>query len=123
MTSGDRRVCRCEGWWEQESFGRQAMAELRVYFGEGRIVGRGVDVIGVFRLDGTLDENGAVAIIKQYVGQHDVQYLGQYDGEGTLSGEWRIGLDRVGLDCGRWAIFVRGFADEMADEIAEIVPR
>jgi hypothetical protein len=32
-----------------------------------------------------------VAIVKQYLGQHSVDYLGTYDGEGTMHGMWRIG--------------------------------
>jgi hypothetical protein len=63
-------------------------------------------------LTGTI-EDGKVAIVKQYIGQHSVDYLGTYDGEGTMHGMWRIGLFG-----GNWMIKVVGHAVE-ADE-AEI---
>ena len=30
-------------------------------------------------------------MVKQYVGQHEVEYRGTYDGEGLMWGEWHIG--------------------------------
>ncbi len=37
---------RCEGWWEQDGFGRQPMAELLLRFESSQLVGSGVDIIG-----------------------------------------------------------------------------
>jgi hypothetical protein len=82
---------RCSGWWQQPGLGRQAMHELRLSFDGGELRGSGHDVVGLFTLTGTLNERGAVALVKQYLGQHAVDYLGTYDGEGLLYGEWRIG--------------------------------
>jgi len=81
----------CEGWWEQEYFGRQAMTELVLQFEDGVIIGSGTDVIGRFAFTGAISAAGQVALLKQYLGQHSVDYIGTYDGEGVMWGEWRIG--------------------------------
>lgn len=83
------------GYWEQAAFGRQPMHGLELNFRDGEIDGRGLDVIGPFLFCGQYDASGAVVMVKQYLGQHQVLYRGTYDGEGTLTGEWSIGsLDR-----------------------------
>ena len=68
-------------------------------------------MIGLFALTGTIEE-GKVAIVKQYLGQHSVDYLGTYDGEGIMHGMWRIGWF-----AGKWMIKVVGRAVE-TDEAA-----
>ena len=75
----------CEGWWEQAGYGRQSMEQLRINFEGGNIRGSGTDIIGLFALTGTIEEAN-VAIVKQYLGQHSLDYLGTYDGEATLHG-------------------------------------
>lgn len=89
----------CEGWWEEVGYGRQPMHQLRLRISGGKITGSGTDIIGPFTFTGTIGEGGTVAMIKQYVGQHQVDYLGTYDGEGSMFGEWRIGPFKD-----RWAI-------------------
>jgi hypothetical protein len=79
------------GFWEQPMFGKQSMRQLTLRFECGRIDGDGVDVIGRFTFTGTYDDGGSVAMIKQYVGRHQVLYLGAYDGEGSILGRWSIG--------------------------------
>ena len=111
------QVFECEGWWEQDLFGRQPMEKLRISFDAKRIQGAGIDIIGPFSLTGAIEENGAVAIVKRYLGQHSVDYLGTYDGEGSLTGEWRIGLDR-----GRWLITIRRAVAGAATPILEYEP-
>lgn len=106
----------CEGWWEQEGYGRQLMTDLRLAFQEGLIKGEGVDVIGPFLFLGKLTEEGQVSLIKQYLGQHSVDYLGQYDGEGELAGIWQID----GFH-GRWSIRIKR-APQSDDTIIEFVP-
>lgn len=108
--------CECEGWWEQAGFGRQPMEQLTLGFANGRIWGAGVDIIAPFTFSGTIDR-GAVAMIKQYHGLHSVQYLGVYDGEGLLTGEWRVPGDR-----GPWMIRIRRLASAASDEIVEYRP-
>lgn len=105
----------CEGWWEQAGYGRQPMKPLWLRFEAGRIVGSGVDMIGPFSLTGTLGDGGQVAILKQYHGRHSVDYLGAYDGEGLLFGEWRIGPWT-----GTWAIRILRPDAADCDEAIEI---
>jgi len=81
----------CVGWWEQKDFGRQPMHDLFLEFESGQISGSGHDIIGPFTLCGTVNEQGRVAMLKYYIGQHTVDYVGEYDGEGMMWGEWHIG--------------------------------
>jgi hypothetical protein len=82
--------CKCIGWWQQEGYGRQPMHQLHIAFQQSQIVGSGVDMIAPFTLTGNLRSDGVVEIVKQYTGRHTVLYVGQYDGEGTLYGDWDI---------------------------------
>jgi hypothetical protein len=81
------------GYWEQAAYGRQLMRKLTLRFADGVVEGEGRDVIGAFTFRGRYDDRGNVALIKQYVGRHQVHYQGTYDGEGTIFGTWSI-LDR-----------------------------
>ena len=78
------------GYWEQTMWGRQPMRGLTLRFDSGRIDGDGDDIIGPFTFAGTYDDAGAVTLVKQYVGRHDVLYHGAYDGEGSIIGRWSI---------------------------------
>jgi hypothetical protein len=88
----------CEGWWEQQHFGRQPMHELTISLLDGHLRGQGRDIIGPFTLTGQVVQC-QVAILKRYLGQHSVEYYGTYDGEGTFAGHWRIDAAE-----GRWLI-------------------
>lgn len=110
-------LARCEGWWEQDYFGRQEMDDLRIAFDGRKLRGAGVDVVGAFTLEGTVSEAGAVAIVKQYVGRHQVDYFGRSDGEGTFSGVWRIG--ELG---GRWTIKIGRLESSSSAPIHDLVP-
>ena len=82
----------CEGWWEQIGYGRQPMEQLQLSFEDGQVTGAGIDIVGPFQFHGRLEaEGGNVALIKQYLGQHRVDYVGEFDGEGTLHGTWHLG--------------------------------
>lgn len=83
------------GYWEQAGLGRQLMAPLTLRFAEGRIEGEGDDCVGPFTFSGRYDDRGVVALVKQYLGRHQVLYRGEHDGEGTIFGVWSIG-DWVG---------------------------
>jgi hypothetical protein len=67
------------------------MDDLVLHFADGLIDGGGRDVIGRFTFHGTYNEAGEVRMVKQYVGRHQVAYVGSYDGEGTIFGKWSIG--------------------------------
>jgi len=92
----------CEGWWDEVIYGRQPMHQLRLRIANGQITGSGTDIVGPFTFTGTISARGGVAMIKQYIGQHQVEYIGAYDGEGTMFGEWRIGPFRD-----QWAITLK----------------
>ncbi|MBI3468555.1 MAG: hypothetical protein HY000_36600 [Planctomycetes bacterium] len=106
----------CEGWWEQVWYGRQPMHNLRLTFEHGRVQGSGVDMVGPFTFSGMIAENGAVTMRKQYIGMHSVEYMGMYDGEGLMAGEWRIEGFR-----GPWLIRIGRATSAAAKEIQEIV--
>lgn len=97
------------GYWEQHGFGRQPMSDLQLQFHQGTITGSGWDIIGPFKFDGEYGPNGAIALVKQYLGQHPVFYRGWYDGEGTISGEWTIPRDNR-------VVFADGQVFELFDE-------
>jgi hypothetical protein len=107
----------CDGWWQQVGLGRQRMRELRLRFDGGRISGLGQDIVGAFTLAGEVRENGQVTMIKHYLGRHTVEYVGSYDGEGTLFGDWRCG----GMT-DRWRIWFKPAKGAVSSEaIAEVV--
>jgi len=112
----ESKTIECDGWWQQPGLGRQAMLELRLGFDVGTVSGSGHDIIGIFTFRGTVSEDGRIAMVKQYLGQHSVDYVGSYDGEGTLFGQWRIGAWGD-----RWLIkFKRSPARSQQLAIAEI---
>ncbi|MEZ6120128.1 MAG: hypothetical protein R3C28_26650 [Pirellulaceae bacterium] len=89
----------CSGWWEQEGLGRQSMDNLRLTFANGQIQGCGTDIVGDFELNGWV-KGEEVFLRKQYLGQHQLDYLGNYDGEGVYFGVWTFGR----VAGGRWLI-------------------
>ena len=92
----------CDGWWEQEEFGRQPMSDLVIDFSNGALSGSGDDIVGRFVIDGRI-EGDQILIHKQYLGKHSIQYHGTTDGEGVYFGDWSAG-DYVG---GKWSIRFR----------------
>jgi hypothetical protein len=83
---------RWDGFWVQAHWGRQPMTPFTLRFADGRVTGDGRDVIGPFTFEGTYDaRTGAVRMVKQYLGKHRVLYVGEPDGEGSISGTWSIG--------------------------------
>jgi hypothetical protein len=79
------------GFWEQDDYGRQWMEPLALHFSGGHVEGEGSDVVGDFTFRGTYSADGAVRLVKQYIGQHSVLYQGRVDGEGAVVGRWSIG--------------------------------
>lgn len=85
------------GFWVQDYYGRQPMTEFQLRFEAGEIEGEGRDVIGPFTFEGAYDvKTGEVVMKKHYIERHDVFYRGRPDGEGCITGTWRIGEDWSG---------------------------
>lgn len=93
---------RCDGWWEQEGYGRQPMTELVIDFVDGRLSGSGTDIVGDFDLIGSI-EGDQIAIQKHYIGAHTIDYFGTTDGEGVFFGQW----SSFGMIGGNWSIRFR----------------
>ena len=106
---------KCEGWWEQDGYGRQPMNGLMIEFTDGLLTGGGEDIVGPFELRGCIQEN-KILIHKQYLGKHFIDYRGTTDGEGFYSGNWYAG----GLIGGKWSIRFLAFADSELVDITEI---
>ncbi len=82
---------RWDGFWVQSHCGRQAMSAFALRFADGRATGEGRDRVGVFTFEGEYHETtGAVRLVKQYIGKHQVLYVGQPDGEGSIAGTWYL---------------------------------
>lgn len=81
------------GFWHQDGYGRQAMEAFELHFRNGNVSGQGHDVIGLFLFSGEWEQNtGHVRLVKQYIGKHQVLYVGEPDGEGNITGKWTITL-------------------------------
>ncbi len=117
MSDETAPMLECEGWWEQGWTGRQYMSDLRMSISGGRVFGSGHDMVGIFTFEGTIDEGGTVVMVKVYP-THNVHYVGKYDGEGTMSGEWEI----VNFDRGPWMIRIARATVDESMEIQEFVP-
>ena len=104
----------CTGWWFQQGYGRQPMEDLVLQFDGGLITGSGTDIIGAFTFAGEM-ESGEVNLLKQYIGQHSVDYIGTFDGEGTMQGDWFIGSFT-----GEWLIKIVGALQGEEAAIARI---
>ena len=88
---------RWDGFWVQEMLGRRAMTPFYLHFANGNVTGEGKDVVGLFTFSGRYDEaTGQIRLVKQYLGKHQVLYVGQPDGEGSIAGIWSIGTDNTG---------------------------
>lgn len=115
-------MAKWSGWWEQQGLGRQAMHDLVLHVDPAGVVsGSGTDCIGAFTIRGTIAAE--VVLVKQYLGQHSLLYVGVNSGEG-LFGTWQIpGVPAIaGVTSGRFALFpVKGSTPDFA-AIAELNP-
>lgn len=105
------------GFWLQHGFtGRQWMRGVRLTFSAGRVEGAGTDCVGHFTFSGTYDlDTGKCEMVKQYLGQHPVQYRGQNENDGKwLWGVWQIPGDRGGFH-----LWPKGEADPTVQRLAE----
>ncbi len=81
-----------KGYWKQDYYGTQEMEQFQLHFRpDGTVTGEGTDIVGAFVFRGTHDpQSGAIAMTKQYLGKHTVEYVGGPDGEGKIVGTWDI---------------------------------
>ena len=106
------------GWWEQRGLGRHTMHNLVLdVAASGVVTGRGEDCVGLFTFDGQFLTNGAISLVKQYVGCHRVSYEGQNSGEGIF-GTWYI----PGFNTGKFALRPEADGSAICNEIQELAP-
>jgi hypothetical protein len=86
------------GFWIQRQWGKQQMS-LSLAFVDGRVTGRGRDIVGPFDFSGTYDlKTGRVVMTKQYEKAHRVEYDGTNQGDGMwVWGVWTIRSHRGGF--------------------------
>ena len=102
------------GHFDQNGRGRQVMHDLTITFRDGELIGRGWDYIGPFSLSGRVLPENRVEMVKKYEDRHSVVYLGEHDGEGTISGAWSLSGDD-----GTFAIRAAGGFREVLESIQE----
>jgi hypothetical protein len=88
------------------------MRDLRLRFEAGGVIGSGHDIVGLFTVRGTIAADGSVIMVKNYLGMHTVRYVGHYDGEGLMWGQWWIGSLH-----NRWLIKITRSNSQVADEV------
>jgi len=96
--------------------------DLTLAFSQGKMTGTGRDRVGTFTIDGTYQlGDGVCEFMKQYVGQHGVNYHGFNEGRG-IWGKWE--LTQHGMtSSGGFHIWPDGMADPTQptlDEEADI---
>ena len=79
---------RWHGWWRQDL--QRGKMELDLTFARGRIFGDGRDSVGDFVFSGSYCAlAGTCALLKSYLGQHDVDYDGIAAADG-IRGTWSL---------------------------------
>ena len=79
-----------KGFFVQPDSRQRHAMELVLEFAGGTITGFGVDRVGKFAIRGTYDtDTGQCSWLKQYLGQHGVDYAGQARQRGII-GQWQI---------------------------------
>jgi len=94
------------------------MSDLQLTFSNGRIFGRGIDMVGDFEMHGEL-VGDKIYLHKQYTGKHAIEYHGMSIGEGAYKGTWSC----YGYPGGNWFIAVVRFseaANDLTSEVKEI---
>lgn len=109
----DMKDNKCTGWWEQWGK-REEMEALRIYLGEGKINGSGIDYVGTFTFSGVVSDENHVRMTKVYLGKHSVEYIGQYNGSNRLQGVWKL----MGMQ-GPWEIVIHSEKKEEEQSVLE----
>jgi hypothetical protein len=85
------------GFYTYAGHSKKFMMDLVLEFKNGRITGEGADGIGMFIISGNYsEEGGECSWVKQYVGQHAVDYKGYREGKG-IWGNWSLEGGRGGF--------------------------
>lgn len=90
------------------------MDGLLVVVEKERITGSGIDMVGPFTFSGVVDADATVHLVKEYMGQHLVDYIGHYDGDSRLWGHWRLNQLH-----GSWEIRIKSNGTEKGQEEEE----
>ena len=109
------------GYWQQR--GRRGRMEMGLTFAGGKLFGEGRDAVGDFAVSGGYDaERGHCAMLKTYLGQHDVHYDGRAAEKGIV-GIWRIVYPDRTIDAGDFHIWPvgRGGTTHLREETSEPV--
>ena len=93
---------------------REVMEDLHFVFDGMELRGRGSDRVGPFQFTGQVLAGHRVQMMKKYENLHHVAYLGEHDGEGTISGTWSLWSDH-----GTFAIRPMGGFRKNSAEIKE----
>ena len=79
-----------KGFFVQPDSRQRHAMELVLEFTDGAITGFGVDRVGKFTIRGSYNtDTGQCTWLKQYLGQHGVDYAGQARQRGII-GQWQI---------------------------------
>jgi len=77
------------GWFEQGGEQNEMKIDSMHLNNDGTIFGDGSDDIGEFTVTGTISDSNDVEFVKQYTGQHAVNYSGKLEGP-KIAGNWEI---------------------------------
>eukprot|EP00049_Salpingoeca_infusionum_P022833 m.9052 g.9052 ORF g.9052 m.9052 type:complete len:780 (-) comp5418_c0_seq1:3012-5351(-) len=79
------------GWYAQ--YGKKDAMKFEAFvMANNQVAGSGGDSVGTFTLSGSYDANGNISFVKQYHGQHSVNYNGTYSvgHQLVVEGSWSI---------------------------------
>ncbi len=86
---------------------------------DGMVRGAGTDMVGWFTMVGAWDrQTGRIHLVKKYLGQHEVIYVGEPDGEGCICGTWTIGAEQSG-PFRLWPVIRRPPSDTPIQDLSE----
>lgn len=93
------------GFYLENNRPQRGWMHLYMKFADGRIHGEGTDYVGPWTAKGTYDlDSGKCGWVKEYVGKHDVKYVGQVSETGIV-GTWQI------MSTGEFHIWPRGMSE------------
>ena len=80
------------GFYLEKHRSQRGWMNLYIEFSDGKIKAEGTDYVGPWNAEGFYDlANGSCQWTKQYLGKHQVIYVGKV-GQDGIKGEWKIGF-------------------------------